>query len=63
MLLNLLLQVIYVYVEVHNIYECKYMMYYILMWSHIETIAWTDDMIYVYLCLQYIANSNWDILC
>ena len=54
MLLKLLLQVIDVYVALHNIYECKYMMYYILMWSHIETITWSDDMIYVYLCLEYL---------
>ena len=55
MLLKLLLQVfMYVYVELHNIYECKYMMYYILMSSHIETITWSDDMIYVYLCLEYL---------
>ena len=52
-----------IYVVLHNIDECKYIMYYIVMLSHIETITWTDDMMYVYYCLQYIDNSNWDIIC
>ena len=49
MLLKVLLYVVYVYIVFHIIKECKYTMYDILIWSHIESITSTDDMISMYL--------------
>ena len=59
----LLLQVIDVYVEPHNIYECKYMMYYytnVKSYRNDNLKRWYD--ICLFVPAVFIDNSNWDMM-